>query len=70
MSRPEESSGPDPLRVGETVRTPSRTITPKDIAEFARLTSDENPLHLDEGFARSQVFGGTIVGVIVGPVLA
>ncbi len=31
-----------------------------DIEEFATLTADENPLHLDEEFARGQLFGGRV----------
>ncbi len=35
----------------------SRTITDDDIAAFARLTGDHNPLHVDEAFAQRSRFG-------------
>lgn len=35
----------------------SRTITDDDIAAFARLTGDHNPLHVDEAFALRSRFG-------------
>ncbi len=38
----------------------TRTITEEDIAAFARLTGDTNPLHLDEAYARTTRFGRRI----------
>lgn len=35
----------------------SRTITDDDIAAFARLTGDNNPLHVDASFALRSRFG-------------
>ena len=46
--------------MGATVHTPTRTVSPEDIATFAHLTGDENPMHLDEPFARRQLFGGIV----------
>jgi acyl dehydratase len=37
-----------------------RTVTKEDIEEFANLTGDMNPLHLDDAFARSRKFNGRI----------
>jgi acyl dehydratase len=51
---------PDRIRTGEVIRTPSRTVSLSDIDDFARLTGDENPLHLDEEFARPRLFGGRV----------
>lgn len=59
----EGSSFPPPVdrfRPGTVVPTPTRLISMKDIEEFARLTEDRNPLHLDEAFARGQLFGGRV----------
>ncbi|GIX15597.1 MAG: (R)-hydratase [Paracoccaceae bacterium] len=51
-----------PIEEIETGMTRSRfkTITDRDIALFAELSTDRNPLHLDETFARASVFAGRI----------
>ncbi len=38
----------------------SKVITSDDVADFARITLDSNPLHLDEAYARQTRFGGRI----------
>ena len=38
-----------------------RQITQQEVAEYARLSGDENPVHLDPVFAGNTPFGGTIV---------
>lgn len=38
----------------------SRTVTRDDIARFAEVSGDRNPVHLDETFAQTTPFGGTI----------
>jgi 3-hydroxybutyryl-CoA dehydratase len=40
--------------------TPSRRVTAEDIAEFARLSEDHNPLHEDAEFVRTTRFGTVI----------
>jgi acyl dehydratase len=45
---------------GDRLVTPSRTMTEADIAAFAALTGDYNPIHTDEEFARDTAFGGRI----------
>ncbi len=47
------------LKIGDSAQL-SRTITEKDIEEFARVTGDTNPLHLDENFAQKTIFKGRI----------
>jgi len=44
----------------------SKTITLEDVADFARITLDTNPLHLDEEVARQTRFGGRIVHGMLG----
>ncbi|WP_190813052.1 MaoC/PaaZ C-terminal domain-containing protein [Saccharopolyspora pogona] len=50
----------DDFQVGMSWTTPSRTITEADLATFAGLSGDYNPLHTDEEFARGTQFGGRI----------
>ncbi len=38
-----------------------RTFTQRDVDEFARLTGDNNPVHLDEAYAQTTRFQGRIV---------
>ena len=44
----------------------TRTIQDEDIQTFARISGDNNPLHLDDEYARSTLFGGRIAhGMLV-----
>ena len=43
------------LKEGQTVSF-LRTVTQKDVEDFAGLTGDESPLHMDDGFARGRGF--------------
>jgi acyl dehydratase len=55
------------LSVGQDVTTATRTLTEADIATFAELSGDFNPLHTDERFVREQTpFRGVIAhGLLV-----
>ena len=44
------------LNVGDTFTTPHRTVTEADIALFAGLSGDYNPLHTDAVFAQTTPF--------------
>lgn len=53
------------LKVGDSARMTKR-FTDKDVRDFAKLSEDQNPLHLDEEYARTTPFGGRIVhGILV-----
>lgn len=47
------------LAVGMTVSTENR-VTEQDVIDFARVSGDHNPLHMDETYARSTQFKGRI----------
>ncbi len=52
--------------IGDRFVTPSRTVTEADIVNFAGLSGDFNPLHIDEVFARKTPFGTRIAhGMLV-----
>jgi 3-hydroxybutyryl-CoA dehydratase len=48
------------LKLGDTASL-RKTITRDDVNQFARITMDTNPLHLDEEYAKHTRFGGCIV---------
>ncbi len=47
------------LAVGMTVSV-EHTVTEQDIVDFARISGDYNPLHMDEEYAKQTPFGGRI----------
>lgn len=55
--RPEGDSGGAPESELAVVR---RTISQQQLAEYADVSGDDNPLHLDEEFAATTQFGGII----------
>lgn len=54
------------LSVGDAWRSPARTVTETDIVNFAGLTGDYNPLHVDHKFARTTPFGRPIAHGLLG----
>ncbi|MGJ9385195.1 MaoC/PaaZ C-terminal domain-containing protein [Salipaludibacillus sp. CF4.18] len=54
------------LKVGETFTTPARTITETDVSLFSGLSGDYNPLHSDDTYAKTTVFGEKIVHGLLG----
>jgi acyl dehydratase len=55
---------------GWEFETAERTVTAADIAAFAELSGDHNPLHLDPEFARTTPFGTPIAHGALGLALA
>ena len=64
----------DELKIGDTASI-SRTLTEKDIELFAIMSGDVNPAHVDEEFAKSDMFhkiiahgmwGGSLISTVLG----
>ena len=49
----------DELKIGDSAQI-SKTITETDINDFARVTGDFNPVHLDQAYAEKTIFKGRI----------
>jgi len=47
------------LEIGMT-RSLRKTVTDRDITLFAEISTDHNPVHLDESYARDTIFAGRI----------
>lgn len=53
------------LKVGDSFST-KRLLTAEDVRTFADLTGDDNPIHVDEAYAKTTRFGRPIVhGVLL-----
>jgi phosphotransacetylase/acyl dehydratase len=64
----------DEIKIGDSVSL-SRTLTKEDIELFAVMSGDVNPVHVDEAFARDDMFhkviahgmwGGTLISTLLG----
>jgi len=65
-ARPASGIGPnakyfEQLAVDDQWESPRRTITETDLVMFAALTGDHNPIHTDEEYAKTTIFGGRIL---------
>ena len=50
----------DAYIVGEVIPAPSRTVTETDVVNFAGISGDYHPLHMDEQHAKASQFGQRI----------
>jgi len=60
----------DDVVVGQQWQSPPRTVTEADIAQFAQLSGDFNPIHLDEEFAAQTAFRQRIAHGLLGLAIA
>ena len=63
MSRPQPY---DELNIGDRWRSQGRTITQSDVVNFACVTGDFDPLHVDHETARESNFGQPIAHGLLG----
>ncbi|WP_346887106.1 MaoC family dehydratase [Clostridium sp. UBA1056] len=53
------------FKIGDSARI-TRQITSDYVKKFAEMTGDDNPVHLDEEYAKNTIFNGRIVhGILV-----
>ena len=56
--------------VGQSITSPSRTVTEADVVAFAGLSGDWTPLHTDAVYAASQPFGKRVAHGLLGLAIA
>ncbi len=54
------------LNVGDSWKSLGRTVTEADVVNFAGMTGDYDPLHVDHEYARSTPFGKPIAHGLLG----
>lgn len=54
------------LGVGQTFRSPARTVTEADLTIFSMVSGDWNPIHSDAEYARRTPYGQRIVHGVLG----
>lgn len=64
--RPDDAFFFNDVHVGQTWTSAARVVAQADVFQFAELTGDRNPLHVDPDFARSTPFGRPIAHGLFG----
>ena len=60
----------DDVEIGQEWQSPARTVTETDIVNFAGLSGDFNPIHIDHEFAKRTMFRRPIAHGILGMAIA
>ena len=64
----------DDIHEGDEFITEEKTVRETDVAEFARLSGDDHPEHLDEAYGKASIYGERIahglliIGMVTGQV--
>ncbi len=58
------------FEIGKTYESLGRTITETDVVNFAGLSGDFNPLHMDEEFGKNTLFGKRIAHGALGFIIS
>lgn len=58
------------FEIGKEYISPERTITAEDVDCFARLSGDFNPLHTDEEYAKTTIYGTRIAHGALGFIIS
>lgn len=56
----------DDIQIGQSWRSPGRTVTEADIVNFACTTGDFNPLHVDADHAGKTIYRGRVAHGLLG----
>ena len=58
------------FEIGKEYVSPGRTVTEADVVNFAGLSGDFNPMHVDEEYARQGLFGKRIAHGALGFIIS
>lgn len=58
------------FELGKCYESAGRTVTEADVVNFAGLSGDFNPLHMDDEFAKTNIFGKRVAHGALGLVIA